>query len=123
MTASRTALIVDDNRELRELIKMTLSYSNFELHEAENAIEALYLIEAIRPDVVMLDIMMPGQMNGLDVCQIIKKKPELGNIRVIIISAMNEQVDLKAADTAGADSYFVKPFSPLSLLESIKKGL
>lgn len=120
MTATKTLLIVDDNRELRELIKMTLSFSDYELHEAENAMEALDLVEAIKPDVVLLDIMMPGQMNGLDICEIIKKKSGLNGVRVIIISAMNQQEDLKAANTAGADAYFIKPFSPLRLLESIK---
>ena len=66
MSTNRSALIVDDNWQLRELVKMTLAFSDFELHEAEDGQEALKLIKAIKPEVVLLDIMMPGELSGLD---------------------------------------------------------
>jgi DNA-binding response OmpR family regulator len=119
MTNTKQALIVDDNHQLRELVKMTLAFSDFEIHEADNGKEALTLVKAIRPDVVLLDIMMPGDLNGLDVCRYIKSDPELSQTKVILLSARGQKTDLEAGGTAGADAYFVKPFSPLSLLESI----
>lgn len=122
MKKLKSALIVDDNREFRELVRMTLIYSDFELYEADNAEEALKLVKAVMPDVVLLDMMMPGTLNGLDVCNIIKSDPELQHIRVIILSAKGQKVDLEAGGAAGADAYFVKPFSPLSLLDSINNN-
>lgn len=120
MSTNRSALIVDDNWQLRELVKMTLSFSDFELHEAEDGQEALKLIKAIKPEVVLLDIMMPGELSGLDVCREIKADRDLSDIRVIILSAKGQKVDLEAGGHAGADAYFVKPFSPLSLLDSLR---
>lgn len=122
MSTNRSALIVDDNWQLRELVKMTLSFSDFELHEAEDGQEALKLIKAIKPEVVLLDIMMPGELSGLDVCREIKADRDLSDIRVIILSAKGQKLDLEAGEHAGADAYFVKPFSPLSLLDSIRGG-
>lgn len=120
MSTDRCVLIVDDNWQLRELVKMTLTFSDYTLHEAENGQEALQLIKAIKPGIVLLDIMMPGELSGLDVCREIKSDPSLSHIRVIILSAKGQKVDLEAGGQAGADAYFVKPFSPLSLLDSIQ---
>ncbi|AFJ01250.1 response regulator receiver protein [Methylophaga frappieri] len=116
---TKSVLIVDDNQQLRELVRLTLAFSEYQLHEAENAIEALQLIKQIRPDVILLDIMMPGDLNGLDVCAQIKSDPNIRDTRVIILSAKGQKMDLVAGDLVGADAYFVKPFSPISLLESI----
>lgn len=119
MTKQKNLLIVDDNRELRELVRLTLEYSDYALHEAENADEALQIIKAISPVVILLDIMMPGEMDGLDLCRLIKSHSKMKAIRVIMLSAKGQQSDLKFGGEAGADAYFVKPFSPMSLLDSI----
>ncbi len=119
----KRALIVDDNHDLRELVRMTLAFSDLELHEADNAEEAMQLVKALLPDLILLDIMMPGERNGLELCHEIKNTPELQHIQVIILSAKGQQSDLEAAGKAGADGYFVKPFSPLSLLDSINNSL
>jgi DNA-binding response OmpR family regulator len=120
MSTDKSILIVDDNWQLRELVKMTLTFSHYKLHEAETGQDALQLIKAIKPGIVLLDIMMPGELSGLDVCREIKSDPNLSHIRVIILSAKGQKVDLEAGGQAGADAYFVKPFSPLSLLDSIQ---
>jgi DNA-binding response OmpR family regulator len=118
--SQKKLLIVDDNPKLRDLLKVTLSFSNYELHEADSADEALPLIRAVQPNVILLDIMMPGEIDGLELCKKIKSDPQLKNIRVIILSAKGQQEDIDAGAKAGADDYIVKPFSPLDLLEKLK---
>ena len=110
-------LIVDDQGELRKLVRMTLEYANYELHEAENGARALELVGSVRPTLVVLDVMMPGGMDGLEVCEIIKARPETRNTKVLILSARGQLADLEAGRRAGADGYLVKPFSPLELIE------
>lgn len=116
----RSVIIVDDNQKLRELLKVTLSFSDYDIHEAENADSALPLIKAVNPDTVLLDVMMPGEMDGFELCKRIKSDPLLSDIRVIMLSAKGQKVDLETGGKCGADAYIVKPFSPLSLLETLK---
>jgi DNA-binding response OmpR family regulator len=120
MMRKRSLVIVDDNLKLRELLKVTLSFSDYEIHEAQNADEALPLIKAVNPDTVLLDVMMPGEMDGFELCKRIKSDPSLNEIRVIMLSAKGQKTDLEEGGKSGADAYIVKPFSPLSLLETLK---
>jgi CheY-like chemotaxis protein len=120
MAERQKLLIVDDHDELRTLIKMTLEYSDYELFEAENGDVALQIVGDIKPDVMILDIMMPGQLDGIEVCRRIKGDPATANIKVILLSAKGQKGDIQDGGDAGADAYFVKPFSPMSLLECIK---
>ena len=116
-------LIVDDQGELRKLVRMTLEYADYELHEAENGARALELVGSVRPTLVVLDVMMPGGMDGLEVCEIIKARPETRNTKVLILSARGQFADLEAGRHAGADGYLVKPFSPLELIEKAERLL
>lgn len=116
-------LIVDDQGELRQLVRMTLEYADYELHEAENGVRALELMPSVCPTLVVLDVMMPGGMDGLKVCEIIKAKPETRNTQVLILSARGQLADLDAGRRAGADGYLVKPFSPLELIEKVERLL
>ncbi|MCX4187197.1 response regulator transcription factor [Methylophaga sp. OBS4] len=120
MAERQKLLIVDDHAELRTLIKMTLEYSDYELFEAENGDVALQIVGDIKPDVMILDVMMPGQVDGIEVCRRIKADPATANIKVILLSAKGQKGDIQGGGEAGADAYFVKPFSPMSLLECIK---
>ncbi len=120
MSEFRSLIIVDDNKKLRELLKVTLSFSDYQIHEAETADEALPLIKALKPDTVLLDVMMPGEMDGFELCRRIKSDAALSDIRVIMLSAKGQKTDLETGGKCGADAYIVKPFSPLSLLETLK---
>lgn len=120
MSLKQKLLIVDDHQALRDLLKMTFEYSDYELFEATDAAQALDIVAEVKPDVVILDIMMPGKMNGVEACRRIKDNPETTHIKVILLSAKGQKEDISAGGKAGADAYFVKPFSPMSLLESIK---
>lgn len=112
-------LIVDDHVDIRRLIRMTLEFESYEIFEAEDGATALLLAEAVRPDLVLLDVMMPGELDGLDVCRRLKRDPLMMNPRVIMLSARGQAQDCEAGSQAGADAYLVKPFSPLQLIDMI----
>ena len=116
-------LITDDNADIRKLVRMTLDTADVEVYEADNAASALDLIYRIRPTVVLMDITMPGEMDGLDACRQIKADADLARTIVIMLTARGQQADLDAGKTAGADAYLVKPFSPLELLDMVSRYL
>jgi DNA-binding response OmpR family regulator len=99
------------------LIRLTLEFSEHLLLEAENADVGLKLIQQHRPDIVLLDVMMPGEMNGLELCQRIKNTAELAHIKVIMLSAKGQKTDVEKGQECGADAYVVKPFSPTELMQ------
>lgn len=123
MTQKRRVLIVDDSRELRLLIRMALESSHYDLYEAANAVEGLILINQNRPNIVLLDVMMPGKMDGLALCQKLKQDPVLKSTYVIMLSAKGQQQDKDKASTLGADEYIVKPFSPAELIQRLDSCL
>lgn len=121
--SKKIILIVDDQGELRKLVRMTLEFSDFELHEAENGLRALALAHAIQPDLVILDVMMPGEVNGYQVCEKLKQN-HAGKIPyVMLLTARGQESDVEEGNRVGAECYLVKPFSPLELIEKVKNAL
>lgn len=116
---NKRVLIVDDNRELRALIRMTLEFGDYDLYEAEDGEHAMRLFPVVQPDVIILDIMMPGEFDGLEVCRRIKSNEATSATKVILLSAMGQKVDIERGKQAGADAYLTKPFSPLTLMAQI----
>ena len=116
-------LIVDDQSELRKLVRMTLESGNYELHEAENGARALEISSVIKPDLVILDVMMPGDINGYQVCEKLKKGGGKNTPYVVLLTARGQKSDLEEGQNVGADSYLVKPFSPLELIDNIENAL
>lgn len=116
---SKTVLIVDDHADIRRLIRMTLEFEDYQIHEAVDGESALQLAAALRPDVVLLDVMMPGSMDGLEVCARLKAEPRYAGMQVVLLSARGQARDREAGLRAGADAYMVKPFSPLQLIEHL----
>ncbi|MFO0388001.1 MAG: response regulator transcription factor [bacterium] len=116
-------LIVEDQPDIRKLISMTLEFSDFEVHEAEDGSSGLQLVERIRPVIVLLDVMMPGELDGIQVCERIKKNPHTAHIKVVLLTARGQKTDLEVGKKAGCDAYLVKPFSPLQLIDTIEQLL
>jgi CheY-like chemotaxis protein len=116
-------LIVDDQADIRRLIRMTLEEEPFELREAADGDEALAVVAVWRPDLILLDVMMPGGHDGLQVCARVRADPALADTRVVLLSARADGGDHDAGRAAGADEYLTKPFSPLQLLETIDRLL
>ncbi len=113
-------LIVEDQADIRKLIRMTLEFGDFELHEAPDGESGLNLARAVRPHVMLLDVMMPGLLDGYQVCRHIKQDPQLRQIQVIMLTARGQAADVAAGEQAGADAYLVKPFSPLELIDRVE---
>ena len=114
-------LIVDDNEFIRELIRLALDYEDYQLFEAGDAVQALQLIQEISPDLVILDVMLPGGMDGFQICGIIKSDTKQNNPHVILLTARGQVSDKQKGEAAGADGYLVKPFSPIYLKEYVAK--
>ncbi|WP_137896332.1 response regulator [Ramlibacter sp. 2FC] len=114
-------LIVDDHGEIRRLVRLTFDPDRHEIHEAVDGAEALALARRVRPRVVLLDVMMPGPLNGLEVCRGLKAEPLLSGLHVVLLSARGQRSDIDAGLAAGADGYFVKPFSPVALLDHVER--
>lgn len=115
-------LLVDDNGDVRRLIRVALG-KTFALFEAEDGATGLQKARNIRPDLMVLDIMMPGQMDGLQVLDAIRVDPELKSMRVVLVTAKGQASDTEAGMQRGADAYFVKPFSPLQLTAYIQEAV
>lgn len=117
-------LIVDDEAHIRMLIEQTLEDledEGVELLFADNGETALQIIQEEQPDLVFLDVMMP-KMNGMEVCQKVKKELELTDVFIILLTAKGQEVDRQKGLEMGADKYMTKPFDPdemLSVAEEI----
>jgi len=112
-------LIVDDEKDIRDLIDIFLKNEGYNVVKASNGIEALDIVKKHGVDLIILDIMMP-RMNGIDACIKIR---EISNIPIIMLSARNEDMDKIYGLTTGADDYLEKPFNPLELLARVKSQL
>ena len=114
-------LIVEDHADIRRLIRMTLEFDDYEILEADNGEAGLAMVDMHAPDLILLDVMMPGKLNGLEVCRRIKSQPNPP--RVLLLTARGRSEDLEAGMQAGAEAYLVKPFSPLQMIENINRQL
>jgi len=113
-------LIVEDQADICKLIRMTLEFGDFEIHEANDGETGLNMARAIKPAIMLLDVMMPGLLDGYQVCTRIKQDPALQSIQVVMLTARGQASDMAAGEAAGADAYLVKPFSPLELIERVE---
>lgn len=118
---TRKVLITDDQPDLRQLLRWSLEVLDVEIEEATLGVEALQRAREIRPDLMVLDVMMPGEMDGLAVCREVKADPLLSNTWVILLSARGQLGDIQQGTQAGADAYIVKPFSPQRLLDTVEQ--
>ncbi|MBU0504325.1 MAG: response regulator [Candidatus Omnitrophota bacterium] len=112
-------LIADDDPDIRDILKLTLSEENYEVIETANGEEALSAIQTKSPDLILLDYRMPI-LNGREVCRIVKKDILLRHLPVIMVTGSGEVDDLVGGIDAGADDYIVKPFEPKELLARIR---
>jgi len=122
MSQKKYLLLIEDEEDIAALIKLQADISGYKLHVESDGINGFRAIEREKPDLVILDLMLPGQ-NGLDICRKLKHNPELKNIPIVILSAKNEELDIVLGLELGADDYVAKPFSPKILFSRIKAVL
>jgi DNA-binding response OmpR family regulator len=113
---STTVLIVDDDKEIAELIEVYLRNEGYTIHKAHDGEEALKKMENLTFHLLILDIMMP-KMDGMEVCRQVRKK---SNIPILMLSAKVEDMDKILGLMTGADDYMIKPFNPLELTARVK---
>ena len=116
-------LIVEDQLDVRKLMRLTLAIGDYRILEAEDGETALGLVRSERPALVLLDVMLPGAVGGLEVCRAVKADAELSSTRIVLLSARTQESDVEAGLEAGADRYVRKPFSPAELLEVVEEEL
>jgi len=115
-------LIVDDQFELRELVEITLKSDDYQVFQAENGRQAIEIAKSEKPDLIIMDVMMP-EMGGIEATRIIKSEPETKECIVLMLTAKSDEEDRQEGFTAGASGYLSKPFSPLELLHQVEKYL
>lgn len=111
-------VIIDDEDDIREILSYNLIKEGFKVHVASNGIEGISICKNIKPDLVILDVMMPG-MDGVEVCEALRKIPGLENILICFLTARNEDYSQIAGLDAGADDYISKPIKPRVLISRI----
>ncbi|MCM8792500.1 MAG: response regulator transcription factor [Candidatus Omnitrophica bacterium] len=118
----RKILIVEDEKELVKLIAFHMTIAGYEVFSANDGIEALETCKADRPDLIILDIMLP-KIDGWEVCRRLKLDPKTSNIPIIILSALQDIDDKLKGFYLGSDDYVTKPFSPRELVVRVKRVL
>jgi twitching motility two-component system response regulator PilG len=118
----KVILVVDDSPTVRKIVKVTLTKMGCQVVMAEDGLEALAKIEDEKPDLILLDIIMP-RMDGYQVCGLIKKKPHYKHIPIIMLSGKDGLFDKVRGRLAGSTDYITKPFQPHELKETVEKHL
>lgn len=113
-------LIVEDQSEIRKLLRLTLRADDREIVEAIDGASGWDTALQIRPDIVLLDIMLPGDLDGLQLCRRIKSHAQTCHAKVVLVSARGHRNDMAIGRDAGADDYLLKPFSPQRLLDVVQ---
>ena len=117
--AKRTILLVDDDPDIREFVSFNLDKEGFKVETAKNGAEGVELGKKHKPDLVLLDVMMPG-MDGLEACGLIRATPEIAHTLIAFLSARGEDYSQVAGFESGADDYITKPIRPKVLVSRIK---
>ena len=122
MSSDHHILCIEDEIDIQEIIAYNLGKSGYAVTLADDGVKGLELAQTQLPDLVLLDIMLPG-LNGMQVCERLKADPKTQSIPIIMLSARSEEADVISGLSSGADDYITKPFSQAELLARIKVAL
>jgi phosphate regulon transcriptional regulator PhoB len=122
VSLKRTILVVEDEKDIRELVRFHLEQEGYTVREAESGEEALERVAADRPALLILDIMLPGS-DGLEVCRRLRSSATTASIPIVMLTAKAAEVDRILGLEIGADDYITKPFSPRELIARVKAVL
>ncbi|MBI2302094.1 MAG: response regulator [Armatimonadetes bacterium] len=120
--AGETVLVVEDEEDIRELVRYTLTSAGYRVSEAASGEEALRRARANPPDLLLLDLLLPG-LHGLDVCRLLRADESAREVPIVMLTARGEDSDIVAGLEAGADDYITKPFSTKVLTARVKAVL
>ena len=119
---SHRILIVDDEPNIVVPLQFLMEQKGYHVRIAENGEEAIETILRFQPHLILLDIMLPG-INGFEVCQTIRDNRDLGNIKIVLVTALGREVDMAKGMALGADAYITKPFSNTEIVERVRELL
>jgi len=119
---NQTILIVDDEKDIVELVAYNLSREGYQIAKAYDGHQALQCIRENRPSLVILDLMLPG-INGFEICRMIRKKSDTGSLPIIMLTAKTDSVDKVMGLEIGADDYMTKPFNVRELVARVRAVL
>jgi two-component system phosphate regulon response regulator PhoB len=114
-----TILCVEDDPDIRELVRYNLSHDGYSVLEADTGEKGLQLLQEEEPDIVLLDLMLPG-IDGLEVCKRMRTAPATSNVPIVMVTAKGEEADIVTGLEIGADDYITKPFSPTILRARVR---
>jgi len=112
-------LVADDEQNVRRLIELSLQYAGFQVRAVESAALAVYEAISLSPDLVLLNVRMPGSIDGYEACRLIKSHPTTAAVPVVFLSAYADLASSATGLSVGADSYLTKPFRPAVLAEHV----
>jgi two-component system phosphate regulon response regulator PhoB len=115
-------LVVEDEEDIRELLKYNLEKEGYQVSGVATGEEALQVVETLLPDLILLDLMLPG-IDGLEVCRKLRGEAQTKHVPIIMLTAKGEEADIVTGLELGADDYITKPFSPRVLLARIRAAL
>lgn len=115
-------LIAEDDKDIRDLVVLTLQFHGFDVVSAEDGAAAVEKAKAANFDIILMDVRMP-RMTGYEACRRLKEMEHTRNIPVIFLSAKGQEAEIQTGIDAGASDYILKPFSPDSLVKTIRKVL
>jgi DNA-binding response OmpR family regulator len=114
-------LVVEDQDSIRRMIEALVTARGYQVTAVSSGVKALDVASTDPPDIVLLDLNLPGQFDGFDVCTRLRGDPTTRTVPVVIISAMDDDESRARASAAGATAYYTKPFSPIALLKEIDR--
>ncbi len=120
--AGKSILIVEDDEDILELVRYNLAKEGYVVAEVRSGEEAMRFVDSKKPDLVVLDLMLPG-LDGLEICKLIKSDEKTRNIPVVMLTAKGEESDIVIGLELGADDYITKPFSPRVLIARVRAVL
>jgi DNA-binding response OmpR family regulator len=114
-------LVVEDQDSIRRMIEALIQARGYDVTAVSSGVKALDVAMTNPPDLVLLDLMLPGQYDGFEVCRRLRSDPSTRTVPVVIISALDDSDSRSRATEAGATAYYTKPFSPIALLKEIER--
>ena len=114
-------LVVEDQDSIRRMIEALVAARGYDVSAASSGAKALDMVSVEPPDLVLLDLTMPGQFDGFEVCRRLRSEPTTRAIPIIVITALDDDGARTRATEAGATAFYTKPFSPIALLKEIER--
>ena len=114
-------LVVEDQDSIRRMIEALVQARGYQVTAVSSGAKAIDVALTDAPDMVLLDLNLPGQYDGFNVCQRLRSEPNTRTVPVVVISAMDDDDSRARATAAGATAYYTKPFSPIALLKEIER--